>query len=188
MEAFQRSDSAKIKKMVLSALLALCLLAGLICLVVDVAVSRAVSWSLYPIGALALLLCACAPALLCGAHRAEYTALALLLSISAYLFLVQRLSGTSGWALPLGVPLTAVGCGSLWAILKAFQKLRHNKYYACAVSLVVLFLGPALLVDLILAANGILQNNLTQLILAPVLLLAVILLVVLGRRKARLMH
>lgn len=111
--------------------------AGLVCLIVNIAVNRQVTWSLYPIGGLAVVLAAMCPAVLCRRFRLELSMLAGLAATVAYLYLIQLLTGTADWALGLGLPVALLSFLPVYGVIKAFVCLK-NKLYAAAVPVVAL--------------------------------------------------
>lgn len=152
MEYSQQSYNAKLQKNVIAVLLGAIILIDLVCIIINIAVNQTISWSPYPIGALAIVFALSIPLLLCKNNKAEYTTLSLLLSTGGFLFLVQGLTRTSGWAVPLGLPAALVGCVAFWVIWKSFQKFKHNKLYAWALTSLITCIAT-------LAMQGIITVN-----------------------------
>ena len=179
----QKSYSDRGKKWA-AVILTILAAAGLICLVVNLCVSRTVSWSLYPIGAMLMLVLTAAAALLAPRHRLEAAAVVFGLTLLLYLLLIQHLTGTSGWVWPLAMPITLVCVAAIYGMAQAYCRL-SNKWYAGAVSCLLLAAGPLLAVNQIIALNGITDGwGYDELIELPLLLTAAVVLFIRGRLRA----
>lgn len=183
MEYTKRSYTKQSKKVAVTIMACAALFAAVVCLIVNVAVQRTVSWALYPIGGLALLLLPVFTALFSSKHKLEYAVLVLFALLCGYFLLVQYLSNSGNWALTLGLPLAALGCLCLYGVGKAFAHFKINRFYAWAVSLLVVGLGPLLLTNPIVRMNGINSDDYTAMIGVPVCVVAAVILFLIGRLK-----
>lgn len=122
------------------AIVSLVLGAGaLVPLVVDLAVSRGLSWSLYALGGVAMAWLILAPLFLARRRRIALSWLAAAVSVPAYLALAQAMDPGGSWLLPLGLPCAAIGLAGLGflAWLWAYSGLHP----LASVSLTLLALG-----------------------------------------------
>lgn len=118
------------------ALLSLLLLvpAG-ICLLVDI-IGGDITWSIYPAGVLALIWITLAMPLIVRRHRLYTTILITGATLAGYLYLVERVSSTDGWFLPIVLPAVALSiamiCLTVWLIRSRHLRILH---LACAIML-----------------------------------------------------
>lgn len=115
-------------KFLLLLALLLTLLPAALCLLVDLLVSTdGLSWSVYPSAALALLFIAFAVPML-AKHYRTYKSLAVdFLTISAYLFMIERVNGHEHWFFPVVLPCLALATALATVILFLFRSGRLNK-------------------------------------------------------------
>ena len=126
----------KRSKRLILLLLALTLLlpAGL-CLVIDALVDGGVSWSLYASGALTLLFITAAVPLLVNKYRAYSFVSTAFVSLNLYLFMVERVSGTAGWFLPIALPALALAAALMTGMILLFRRGVLNKLTVAAAAL-----------------------------------------------------
>lgn len=132
-------------------------------MVINLVYTSAGPWSLYPIGALALLWVYIAPPLLMPAPR---TSLALGMSGAAtvlYLLLIERISGAYGWFFPLALPLTVLATVlvillRLGAVYRKWRKLKVAAM--CLWALCLMLIGVEAALDLYLARQIMLSWSL----------------------------
>lgn len=115
------------RKYLLSLLAILLLIPALLCLVTDLLSSQGLSWSIYAAGALGLLFLTAAAPLLFRKHRALLSILAAFLSLNAYLFMAQQVSGSRGWYVPIVLPALALATGMTGLLIALYQRDRLNK-------------------------------------------------------------
>lgn len=85
----------------------LLLLPAAACIVIDL-LSGGISWSVYPAGVLVLIWITVAVPLLLKRHRLYSTILISGATLGGYLFLVELVSGATGWFLPIVLPALAL--------------------------------------------------------------------------------
>lgn len=92
--------------------------AGL-CLVIDL-ISGGITWSVYPAGVLVLTWMAVVVPLLMKRHRLYTTLLITGAALAGYLYMIEQLSNTEGWFLPIVFPAMALFmamiCFTVWLI------------------------------------------------------------------------
>ena len=145
----QRDSFSKVKRIFCLIFLPLIFSAMFLCAVINLAVNHQLSWALYPIGALAIVL-------------------------ALTLALIEQLSGTSGWLLPLALPISLVAVVCLYLLLKLWTCLKR-KWQILAGSMLILALGPALSIQFLLSCNGISRPMTSDWILLGSLLSAAVL-------------
>lgn len=186
-----RSYAQKTKsehKIIFIALLASLILAGSICLAVDYAAGHDIGWSLYPCGALLMIMCTASAALFSRRNKLEWILTALLVTLSIYLLLIQSRSepgrsGIIGWAVTLGMPIALVVIASIYLIFKSFLRVK-NKFYAWANFCLIIAVGPMFLVDIIVKINRIDRHDCSSIMMSSGLGAAVIFYLA-GRLRAK---
>ncbi len=112
----------------------------LVCLICDVATTRSISWSLYPLGSAVLAWCVTAPFLLSNKRAGVYALSALTILIVPFLLLIQYQTAAS-WLYPVGVFCALSSLAYLWIVLILWSFTRINRWYVAAITL---FLAPVL--------------------------------------------
>lgn len=113
-------------------------LAILVCVICDLAISKGLTWSLYPIVSILFGCLVIVPLFHFKEHKIKLSLLTLSVFIIPFLFCIEQISGTGGWMLPLGIPVSLISIVYIWVAFLVFQKL-ENKWYASALCLVLLF-------------------------------------------------
>ena len=121
----------KIAKRIWWAFVLLLSTGAFVCMVVNYAVLREITWALYPAGAAALAFGIATPLAFGGKHRWLLSLAALAAFIMPFLLLVQHLSATNGWVWPVGFPIAAVSVLALLLAILLFRYTRINRWY-CA--------------------------------------------------------
>lgn len=90
-----------------------------ICLLIDL-IGGGITWSLYPAGVLVLTWIAVSMPLLIRRHRLYSTILITGVTLAGYLYLVEQVTGTQGWFLPVVLPALALAiammCLTVWVV------------------------------------------------------------------------
>jgi len=100
---------------------------ALLCLLIDCMITGSITWSGYASGALLMLYFSAAVPLLAARHTAWWTVGTVFLSLNGYLFLVERLSGSSHWFFPIALPALALGAVLVTIITVLFRLDRLNR-------------------------------------------------------------
>lgn len=180
---YSRRDTFRWRRLVLNLIVILAALAAAICVIVNLAVSGRIDWAWYPLGAILMLVCWIGALVIPVRHRLETIMAVLGISILLYLFMIEQLSGASGWFFPLAMPITLVTVVSLTLILKLIQRLKR-RWLALCFGCLLLAAGPLISVSQILRFNGIQpQYDLTRMTAVPVLLAAAGLFYLLDRNR-----
>ncbi len=118
----------KRSKRFLLTLSALMLLApAVLCQIIDLLISGGISWSGYASGALLMLFVSVTVPLLAPRHQAYVAIGTAFLCLNGYLFLVERLSGSSHWFFPIALPALALGAVLVTIITVLFRLDRLNR-------------------------------------------------------------
>lgn len=106
------------------------------CAVIDLLTNGRLTWSVYPAAALMLLFIAVSVPILAHRFRTYISIVTNFVTLSAYLFMVERLSDTHGWFFPIALP--ALGLFTLLVGLTTalYRHHRLNKVTLLAVSFV----------------------------------------------------
>ena len=131
-------------------LAALVVIAAAVCIICDLAIGGGLSWSLYPLASLALGWAVAAPVVARGKKGVPAALLALTVLLAPYLAALDRLAGTGGAVVRIGVPCAAVGAAFLWALWALWMKVKWS-WYKRAAALLVLGAGVDAAIDLLLA-------------------------------------
>ncbi len=129
------------------------LLPAALCVLVDLVTSPVgLSWSVYPSAALALLFIACAVPMLAKRYRTYKSLFVDFLTISAYLFMVERLSGSGDWFFPAALPCFALALVLTTALLILYRAGRLNKLTLAAAAFLAVAV-QCLLIEIILCLS-----------------------------------
>jgi hypothetical protein len=130
-----------------------CLLAILICLMIDLAISKTLTWSLYPLVSILYAWLIAAPLLFFKQHILRRVTLALVsvsLFLVPFLYCLEQISQTGSWLFSLGIPVALVAVLYMWVIYYLFRKMINRPWYASAI-VVALAIPVNLLIDLVIA-------------------------------------
>ena len=170
----QRDSFSKVKRIFCLIFLPLIFSAMFLCAVINLAVNHQLSWAFYPIGALAIVLALTLALVLPKHWRLEIVMGTLEISLMIYLAMIEKLSGTSGWLIPLALPISLVAVVCLYLLLKLWTCLKR-KWQILAGSMLILALGPALSIQFLLTCSGISRPMTSDWILLGSLLSAAVL-------------
>lgn len=103
-----------------------------ICLLCDILPDSRLSWSLYPISALILMFITFFVSIMADRHKPLVSLLTMLVTLNAYLFIVENLSHTHGWFFPIAFPsiLAAAGLALLGSLLHKHRLLNTITWIA----------------------------------------------------------
>ena len=113
----------------------LLLVPAVLCLAVDLLSTGFVTWSAYAACALALLYVAVTVPLQLQRHRVYWSLGVSFLCLNAYLFLVERFSGSGPWFFPIALPAISLATAMLAAIILSYRTDKLNKVTLLSVSL-----------------------------------------------------
>lgn len=122
------------RNLAVTLLVALSAIGAGICLDINIAISGAITWSLYPAAGIALICALALPVLLAKRRRALKALLSLTLCIVPFLYVALRAANALHALWPLAVPLAAVGLAFAWLLYVSVVLLWVNNWYAGALS------------------------------------------------------
>jgi hypothetical protein len=122
-----------IRKLILVSFSVACIIAIVVCIIVNVAMDKQITWSAYPILSVPFGWLVFSP-LLIKKHGILFSILSLMLFTLPFLFLLEKITPVGNWFAPLGIPSAAVGIITIWAIYFLFRFFRINLWYKSAVT------------------------------------------------------
>lgn len=148
-----------------------------VCLVIDL-IGSGITWSIYPAGVLALIWIAMVVPLLMPKHRLYSTIVITGATLAAYLYLVELVSETSGWFLPIVLPslgaFVGMLCLTIWLIRS--KHLRILRLVGVAMIEIGLL---CFLIELLCVVNGVTPAiSWSPYVMIPCVFVAVVLYVV----------
>lgn len=111
------------------------IISSFVCLLCNYLINNVFDWSLYPIGAFIIAWSILIPVLKLKKHRTAVLLIGLTITVIPYLFLVEHLTKTEGWVLPLALPITVISIIALGIIIFLFNYKKINIYYKFAASI-----------------------------------------------------
>lgn len=170
-----------------AAILSICLaFPAFFCLAVNLILDGEASWSLYVIGALALIWVAVVPFFLHSPLSFAKLFLPVVLVLLLYLLLIASLQADSGWYLPLALPLTLLTCGLILinGLLISFRIIHGFAVPASIlISIALLMMGIEAIIELYLFGQFAL--NWSFFIVIPTVTLAAVFLTIARRQAIR---
>ena len=159
---------------------------AILCLVLDLLLTGAVTWSGYASTALALLFVSVAVPLLVPRYQVYYAVGASYFCLNAYLFLVERLSDSGRWFFPIALPAMALGTAMLLGIIALYRRGKLNKLTLLASSFAAVAIECLSIEWLHAAANGRAgEFYWSPFVLAPCLFISLALFFINGSRPVR---
>ncbi|MCL2678167.1 MAG: DUF6320 domain-containing protein [Clostridiales bacterium] len=122
-----------------------CLIAAGACVIVDLAMTRQITWSAYVILSVAFGWLVLSP-LVMRKRGATLSLCAVTLFILPYLYLLEKITPGDAWFAGLGIPAAVIGVVMLWALFTIFRIFKINLWYKGALAL---FLGGAVAAPLV---------------------------------------
>ena len=184
-----RTPEQELKKskrflLLLSALMLL--LPAALCLVIDLLLTGAFTWSLYAAGALILLFITVAVPLLVRRSRAYFSVGTAFVCLNLYLFLVERQSGTQGWFLPIALPALTLAAVMITGVILLYRRGTLNKLTLPAAGLIAAALECLAIEWLcVLARGGEIRFVWSPFVQAPCVFIALALVFVNGNGTVR---
>ena len=105
-----------------------------VCMLVNYAVSREITWALYTAGAAAFAFGIATSLAFGGKHRLLLSMAVLAVLIMPFLMLVQYLSSTNAWVWPVGFPVAAVSAAALLLAIILFRYTHINRWYCASIT------------------------------------------------------
>ena len=174
------------KRFILLLLGLVLLLPALLCLMIDLLLGGGLGWSLYAAGALILLFLTAAVPLIVPKYRGYVFVSTVFVSMNLYLWMVERISGSVGWFLPIAFPALTLAAVLLIGMILLFRLGYLNKLtLAACVLLAVAAECLAIEAFCILASHGEWAFVWSPFVLAPCVLVAMALFFINGNVRVR---
>lgn len=125
------------------------------CIIIDLAISGNLTWSLYPICSTILFYLIVIPVLVLNKKGVFVSLVVLSVLIIPYLFAIEKIIGIHGLLMPIGMPTSIIGIIYIWIIYILFVKTKLPKYMAASIT-VFLILPVSICID------GVVNNILNQ--------------------------
>ena len=114
-----------------------CFVAAGICVIVNVAINRQITWAAYPLLSIAFGWAVFIP-LLAKKHRIILILCTLTLLVLPYLYLLSKITPATDWFIPVGFPSAVIGIIALWILLPLYLFAKMNILYKSAISVFLL--------------------------------------------------
>lgn len=127
----------KNKKLIFMIFTLACFIAMGVCLIVDLAITRQITWAAYPLLSIPFGWMIVSP-LCVKKHGIVLSPCVLTLVVLPYLYFIEKITPVSGWFFPLGLPSAVVGIVAGWVIYFLFRFIKINLWYKAAISFFLL--------------------------------------------------
>jgi hypothetical protein len=114
-----------------------CFVAAGVCLIVDMALNRQITWAVCPLLSIAFGWAALSP-LSAQKHGVLLSLGAVTLLILPYLYLLSKITAAMDWFAPIGLPSAIVGIIALWILFFLFRLAKMNIWGKLAISVFLL--------------------------------------------------
>lgn len=144
-------DLGKMRKIAFLGLSIACVLAIVTCLICDLAINKAITWSLYTLYSVPFFWLLMLPLVLLKRHQLLFTLITFTVGALPYLYLLSGITPVTGWYATLGMPVALSCLFALWLSYAVFRFLPVNVFYKSAIALALFGIGVNLIVDVSLA-------------------------------------
>lgn len=127
----------KLQKIILISFSILCIAGIISCIIVNFAIDRKITWSIYPILSIPFGWLLLMP-LIIKKHGLLLSFCSLTVITLPYLFLLEKITPVKHWFLPLGIPSAIAGVITVWILYLIYRFLKINVWYKAAITV---FLG-----------------------------------------------
>lgn len=141
-----------ISKIIFYGVSILCLVGIVTCLICDLAINRALTWSLYTVFSIPYFWLLTLPPTLMKRYKVELTLAVFSIGAIPYLALLDTVTPVAGWFMPFGLPVAAASILAIWLTYVIFRFLPANIFYKTALIVVLFGIGMNLVVDFSLAS------------------------------------
>lgn len=136
-------------KIYFSIFTATCLIAVIVCVICDLAISKALTWSLIPVSSIIFAWLILLPSMILKKKVVITTLLFLTIFIIPFLYVLSVIIENKE-VLSIGALISVIGIIYLWSIVGIFQKLKQKKYIATGIS-VLLAIPVCLIINITLS-------------------------------------
>ena len=123
--------SSKNRKLIFMIFSLFCFIAAAVCLIVNMAIDRQLTWAAYPLISILFGWAVLSP-LLIKKHGMILLLCSLTLLNLPYLYFMSKITPVTDWFLPLGLPSAIAGIITCWLLLLLFRYIKINVWYKAA--------------------------------------------------------
>lgn len=127
----------KNKKLLFMIFTLTCFVAIGVCLIVNIAINRQITWGTYPLLSIVFGWAVLSP-LLVKKHGIILLLSALTLLTLPYLYLMSKITPVTNWFMPIGLPIAIAGLITLWLLYPLYRYAKINMLYKSAISVFLL--------------------------------------------------
>ena len=116
-----------------------------VCIIVDFAINKRITWAGYPVISIVFSWVILLPLLLAKRKKVLLSLITSTVATIPFLFLLDSLTPSDSWAYGLGTPIAVIAIVTTWIVLLMFRYLKINYWYksAVAVFLYGVIMSPA---------------------------------------------
>lgn len=114
-----------------------CLIAAGVCLIVNMAINQQITWAAYPLLSIVFAWVIFLP-LLAKKHKITLLLFTLTVLVLPYLFLLSKITPTTDWFIPVGLPAAVIGIIASWILFPLYLFGKMNILYKSAISVFLL--------------------------------------------------
>ena len=114
-----------------------CLVAAGVCLIVNIAINRQITWAVYPLLSIPFGWASLSP-LFVKKHGFVLHLCALMLLVFPYLYLLSKITPVTDWFMPIGVPSAIAGIIALGILYPLFRFTKMNVFHKFAITFFLL--------------------------------------------------
>ena len=129
----QRELSTKNRKIIFFCFSLACFIAAGVCIIVNIAIERQITWAAYPLISIPLGWAVLSPILI-KKRGIALSLCSLTLICLPYLYFLSGITPATDWFMPLGLPSAAAGIVSAWVLFVLFRFVRISGWYKAAIS------------------------------------------------------
>lgn len=131
----------KKSKIVFVTLSAAFLVASFVCMLCDYVLNKSLSWSLYPLGGMAVAGLTILPLISINKHRMVNAISVFTFTMIPYLFLIEYLTSEKGWVIPLALPIAIISVVAFFIVVSLLVYTKMRKLYIAAVAVFIFGAG-----------------------------------------------
>ncbi len=133
-ESRKKNNVRKISMIVTTIIFAFAII---VCIICDLAITRKLTWSLYPIVSIIFTWLVILPLFRLEIKSIKHSLISLSIFTIPFLFTLDMLVGGRAWFLSLGFPISLVSLAFLWCVWFVFIKLKISPLYKFSIVLIL---------------------------------------------------
>lgn len=133
----KRDRSKDIRTLFIAAISILSFLGITICMIIDLAITGGLTWSLYPVSALVYTWLVTTPGIIYSRKGVAISLLGISLFTMPFLFVLEKIIGIQGLIMPLATPIFILSMIYLWIAYFLISRTKGPKYISIAAAVFV---------------------------------------------------